>query len=147
MSAWICPDAHINVIVSYFVGQGIYEGLWFELDGNYQYLTKENAGIVAQKLHAENVRSVNARYREETSDEYTGWQYHPQVRELYSEADIAQALNSYDYQSCETDDYHETWAAKTVNLMRKDLLRQITDNVETDTWCIDEVRTDKVVRA
>ena len=146
MSAWICPDSHINVIVSYFVGQSIYEGLWFELDGNYQYLTKENAEEVAKRLHAENVRSVNARYREETPDEYTGWKYYPQVRGLYSEADIAQAMNSYDYQSCETDDYHDTWAAKTINLMRKDLLRQMTDNVETDTWCIDEVRTDKVQR-
>ena len=147
MSAWVLPDEHINVIVSYFTKRNTFDGLWLELEGQYQYLNKDTAPKLAQILYAENIRSINSRYNEETSNEYMGYEYIPQARDVYSVPEIAQALSSYDYQSCETEDYHESEAAKIINLMRKQLLNELVDAEEgIDTWRIDTVKTDGVHR-
>lgn len=142
MSAWICPDEHINVIVSYFVKRVGYEGLWLELDDKFQYLDEYNAAKVAQILYAENVKSVNSRYNEDTSDEYMGWHYYQQARNKYSVAEIAQAINSYSYQSSETEGFYLSKAAQIIAAMQKELLREIIEkeNVDIDTWRIEKVK-------
>ena len=97
-------------------------------------------------MRLENTRSINSRYNEKTIIGDIGYEYLPQVRDCYSIAEIAQALNSYDYQSCETADYYDTQASHIINSMRKDLLRQLIDKDgdSIDTWCIDEVKTNGI---
>lgn len=146
MSAWIVPEAHINVIVNFFTKQSVYEGLYCKMDDDYVYINRDNAERLAEVLRLENIRSINSRYNEKTIIGDIGYEYLPQVRDCYSIAEIAQALNSYDYQSCETADYYDTQASHIINSMRKDLLRQLIDKDgdSIDTWCIDEVKTNGI---
>lgn len=139
MSAYIVSDDHINVIVSYFVTPIMDDKLWIELDGKYDYMSEDDTPKVAQRLYAQNVRSVDARYDEENGGQYQ-FKLVRDAKHLYSIGEIALALNGLEYQSCETDDYNETEAYKLVQAMRKHLLRKIAEQDDADTWHIDEVK-------
>lgn len=145
MSCYVLPDEHINVLVNYFIGRNTYSGLWCQMDENYQYIRKENAQRLAQILYQANVESVNANYNENKPISYLGYEYLPQVRDVYTVPEIALALNSFDYQSCEVKDYYNTEAARIINAMRKDLLTQLIEEVDPDTWTINEIKTNGVV--
>lgn len=133
MSAFIVNENHINVIVSYFVGSCYPYGLWAKINGEYQYLTRENAAGVAQTLYAQNVRSVDVRYSEE-NDSTHAFQYVPAAKMRFSIAQIAGALDCLEYQSCETDDYYQTEAYTILTAMRKHLLKQLQEREHADTW-------------
>lgn len=142
MSAYIVSEDHINVIVSYFVDHRHGEGLWHKLNDRYDSLTMENAPAVAYELYRENVRSVNGRYNDTNSDEMYQFKYLPHVKDVYTEAEIAGALDGLEYQSCESDDYQTTEAYGLLNAMRKNLLSRIASRELGDetVWSIDEVK-------
>lgn len=143
MSAYLVSDNHINVIVSWFVDYRKDYQLWYELNGQYGYMDEEAAKQVAWVLHSQNVRSVNDRYQEAGSDETYEFKYLPRVKEAYSLAEIAGAIDGLEYQSCESDDYHTTDAYKILTSMRKQLLKKVQDRDLGDntTWSIDELKT------
>jgi len=145
MSAFIVSPDHINVIVSYFVEASIEDRLWYELNGEYGYMSKEDAPKIAQALYNENLRSVNARYTEQTEHDYL-FEFIPTAKTQYAVGEIAQALNCLEYQSCETDDYHSTDAYKLLNSMRKHLLRKISEAEGWDLWEITEARKPLTVK-
>jgi hypothetical protein len=60
MSAFICTDAHLNVLVNYAVAKRA-SYYW---NPNRVYISSENASEIGQILLDENYRSVNYRYRE-----------------------------------------------------------------------------------
>lgn len=140
MSAFLVSETHLNVIVSYFVGLGRDDGLWFGLKGEYAYLTRENAPDVAQALYDENIRSVNHRYNEQSSDYLFSFTYIRDAKYIYKVGEIAKALDCLEYQSCETDDYHNTDAWAIVCAMRKHLLSQVATKQGVDIWEINEVK-------
>lgn len=150
MSAYIEEPAHINVVVSYFTSRVTGNGLWHEFSDGYNYMTPQNAHEVADLLYNQNVRSVNHRYNELTGNEGYNFEYIEGVRERYSIAEIGKALDGLEYQSCETDDYHQTAAYQVLHEMRKALLSQLYDQADVageaeHTWSISEVRkSDKV---
>lgn len=142
MSAYIVNKNHINVIVSWFTENGLDDNLYIEIKQNYSYMTKELAPIVAQTLYSQNVRSVNDRYNDNTSDEQYSFEYLPNIKNAYSLAEIAGAIDGLEYQSCESDDYKTTDAYKIITAMRKELLKkvqaeQLGDNT---TWSIGELK-------
>lgn len=142
MSAYIVSDNHINAIVSYFANRVAGEGLWTKIDGQYNYLTPDNAHHIAYELYRENVRSVDYRYSEANGDEDYTFTYLRHVKDVYTVGDIAKALDGLEYQSCERDDYHHSQAYQILHDMRKALLSKVCaqEGVEHDTWSIDEVR-------
>ena len=139
MSAFVVNDNHINVIVSYFVADAMDDRLWYEMNGKYGYMGKEDAEKVAQCLYSQNVRSVNDRYNELEEDGFN-YTYIPHARRVYSWGEIAMALDCLEYQSCESDDYHTTDAYKIVTSMRKHLLKDVAKEQGADTWGITEVK-------
>ena len=141
MSAYIVSDDHINVVVSYFAGRGD-GGLWAKFGKAYDYVTPDNAHLIAYELHRENVRSVNDRYRETGTDELYEFKYLPHVKDVYSPLEIAGALDGLEYQSCESTDYCESDAWSILCNMRKHLLRQMAERELGDEtiWTIDEVK-------
>lgn len=139
MSAYIVSDNHINVIVSYFVDYRQNYKLWYELNGNFGYMSEDDAPKVAHCLYEQNVKSVDARYDEENGGNYQ-FKFIRDAKQLYSIGEIALALDGLEYQSCETDDYHQTDAYKIVQAMRKHLLRKMQERDNADTWHIDEVK-------
>lgn len=140
MSAYIVPEAHINVIVSYCASRVTGDGMWHKFRDGYNYMTPQNAAEVAEILNNQNVRSVNYRYNEQTGNEGYRFRYIEGVRDLYSVAEIAKALSGLEYQSCETNDYYETEAYQILHDMRKYLLDIVANEEDPDTWTIDEVK-------
>ena len=130
-------DDEINTIVSYFVEpmQARDGGAWLRLgETKWDYLNAENSAEVAAILMAENVRSVNAKYGENEGKAYV-FEYLPQARKR-PVGNIIGALDCYEYQACETDDWHTSIAHEIVQGLRKHLLKTIAEKDGTYTWGI-----------
>lgn len=137
MSAYIMNDDEINTIVSYFVDPNgaMDSGAWLRLgESEWNYLSKENAPKVAAILMAENVRSVNAKYGENGANPYV-FKYDPTAKNR-PVGNIIGALDCYEYQACETDDWHESLAWEIVCGLRKHLLKVMAEADGTYTWGI-----------
>ncbi len=149
MSAWLCSQDHLNLIVNSHPSGGSEEDF--------------------NMLRAENLRSLRARYGvkkvdEGWDDEDTSWaktaagfQYEKidpveLVKRVYDEQDertkqfypasakpvtpqavhlqVITSCASYDYQACETDDYQDTPAAKFVTEAAKKAAKATGFNLE-----------------
>lgn len=130
MSAWLCSQDHINLIVNAHPDPEQRNGQSFHL------------------LLNENLRSLDSRYSHRV-DEHADWSKDYQfeaiepwnlVKRVYAAADehhkkyypatgktvtaprvgaqVRHSCDSFDYQSCENDDYYETPAAKFVQEVR-----------------------------
>ena len=143
MSAYIVSDNQINVIVSWFMDYRKDNQLWYELNGQYGYMDNEVAPVVAQVLYSQNVHSVNDRYTEQTGDESYKFKPITNAKQAYSLAEIAGAIDGLEYQSCESDDYHQTDAYKLITSMRKHLLKKVQerDLGDNTTWSINELKS------
>lgn len=105
MSAWVCSDQHINYIVSAAVRFDGYNDLGMK---------PEDMGRL---LLAENVRSVLHRYGDDTlgvdevaeyAAQIDGYKYVEVV--AAKQVDALKLLDSWAYQTCETEDYKTTKA-------------------------------------
>lgn len=137
MSAYIMNDHEINTIVSYFIdpNNGRDGGAWVHFgETSWDYLNKENAPKVAAILKAENIRSVNAKYGDNENPAYV-FEYDPTARKRPM-GNIIGALDCYEYQACETDDWHTSMAHEIVQGLRKHLLKTIAEAEDTYTWGI-----------
>ena len=137
MSAYIMNDDEINTIVSYFLNpnNAYGEGAWLRLgESEWNNLNRDNAPKVAAILKAENIRSVNAKYGENDNPAYV-FEYD---RNAYKRpmGNIIGALDCYEYQACETDDWHESLAHEIVQGLRKHLLKTLAEADGTYTWGI-----------
>jgi hypothetical protein len=143
MSAYVVSDDHINVIVSWFLDYRKDNQLWYELGGNYGYMDEAAAARVAWTLHSQNIRSVNHRYSEESTDEHYTFNKIGNAKQAYSLAEVAGALDCLEYQSCETADYPSTDAYRLITSMRKALLKKVQDRDLGDntTWSINELKS------
>lgn len=134
MSAYIMSDQQINDIVNYFVNATASNQLWIKVDGDYCYLTRDNARIVASILYLENVRSVDARYNETNTADFA----YKASYNTVTDKEVSHLIDSLEYQSCETDDYYTTEAYKILCSMRKNLLQRIfaeeVDYQELAVW-------------
>lgn len=141
MSAFIMPEEELNTIVSYFIHarQTVHgEGAWLKIGERYNYLNTETAPEVAKILMDENIRSVRYRYGEDEQMSYDSdytFQYDPTAHKR-PVGNIIGALDCLEYQSCETDDYHQSNAWDIMNGLRKHLLKVIAEKEETYTWGI-----------
>lgn len=117
MSAFILGHKHINALVNYAYNHDMH---FCHDDIGYNGQTDRRA--IGQTLMNENHRSVNYRYEEnDTPREYV-FKFSDVY---YSSVQLLKACDCYDYQSCETPDYRETFAAKIVQGIRKHVIRNI----------------------
>lgn len=137
MSAYIMNDDEINTIVSYFLDPNAAygEGAWLRLgESEWNNLNRDNAPKVAAILKAENIRSVNAKYGENDNPAYVfEYDRNASKRDI---GEIIGALDCYEYQACETDDWHLSLAHEIVQGLRKHLLKTIAEERGTYTWGI-----------
>ncbi len=136
MSAYTMHDDEINTIISYFIdpNHGRDSTPWLKIGDSYEYLNAENSAKVAKILMDENVRSVNTKYAEDTASNYE-FEYLPQARKRPI-GNIIGALECYEYQACETDDWHNTNAWEIICGLRKHLLKTIAEADGSYTWGI-----------
>jgi len=111
MSAWIVSKKHIDALVTFAVENDL-----IVTHNNEEYRIADNPDRVGQELWAENYRSVNYRYAKEIPVPLYIFQ-----REEFDGIIICKNLSCYDYQTCECDDYNETFAKAFVIELNKTL--------------------------
>jgi hypothetical protein len=138
MSAFICDPDHIKALAAYAAGNNRSYGRRMRT----KYLRKGSApeGLddqppeiiatwIADVLYQENIRSVRARYPDDTWDSLPGLVTRPihiivTERDLYSPfypkcaIDILKMCDCLNYQSCETEDWYDTLAYEILNDIR-----------------------------
>jgi hypothetical protein len=135
MSAWLCSHQHIAALVGSYITM---------LD---QYTKVDNPADGAKTLYLENMRSVdkryehNAEYVAEVTAHYAAhpvsarmigkWQHSP-----LTPGEFFKALDCYEYQACECDDWEQTEAAKLCRDMRKTACRRVPE-YDACPWGID----------
>lgn len=95
----------------------------------------ELVSAISKELIRANLRSVLERYDNDlTMISYRMEEHTPEViKEWQGIADITDilgALSCYDYQSCETEDYRQSWASGYVSEIRRNLCAKLSE----DKW-------------
>lgn len=127
MSAYVVSHRHINAILTFAnrANARLCAGVM-----RYDASNVEDLQRMAEILYAENVRSVNYRYRQPASlpgivDETERDIVFNFVRDAFSPVDILRLCECYDYQACETPDYEASAAARIVNAIRHEAIRAL----------------------
>lgn len=133
MSAFIVSDNHIDVIMTFAVLK--HASYYWAEKKERVYITAENASEVGQKLVNENYRSVNYRYRGEFGSpiKYKFKRVRP---DNYSAVDVLKAIDSLDYQSCETDDWQDTEARAILDGIQSRMINALPGYDESKGWSL-----------
>ena len=129
MSAWLVSQDHLNLIVN---ASELPNELWFGvlLRENLRSLSQrygekeieENEGKIAQDFKFERIDPAELIKRVYAEKHHSAHHYPAVGQPVTPEriaAQIRQSCDSFDYQSCETEDYYETPAAQLVKLVRE----------------------------
>ena len=130
MSAWLCSQEHINLLVNasenpckedfdMLVEENLrslttrYPGRDFLVDwineaGKFRFSVKQPDIIVSKAV---------SKYRKQAERKMLTMPTNASQKSVIATL-IVKACNCYDYQACETEDYHETPAAKYVERLR-----------------------------
>jgi len=135
MSAFIVSTYHINALVSFATSPGTIpaharDPVQYIFNGALLYLRPQHAASV---LYAQNVRSVNARYRENEPDREI---HFTRINTSHlTPADIVKACDCLSYQSCETDDWEMTEAYVILDAIRTRAVRELCKG--STVWALD----------
>lgn len=132
MSAYIVPDYHINALVSWAAGRHGSGAVSYYWGGKHREI-RNDAARVASVLFAENVRSVNSRYKEH--DPAHGFKYKPVLNRL-NPIDVIKGCHGYGYQACEAEGYEQSEAFAIVAAIAQAAIRALPGYQESNAWCI-----------
>lgn len=131
MSAFVVSHDHINTLLTFANKHARdYGRIYPNRENSQQVLNLSNVDDlqkIAEILYAQNVRSVHCRYPgDETVFTLPGvvGEVGTDIHFRFARKNITavaqlKLLSCYDYQSCETDDYPESLAARIVEALRK----------------------------
>ena len=128
MSAFIVSDTHINSLVRYASRFNVRA---FHGNPMAMFKVKDNEQATAELLLAENVKSVNYRYRD---NEVMTITYDPAapILTIIQAIKAAQCLH---YQSCEHSDYEDSIAFKLIEAIITDAIPRL-EGYESAQWAI-----------
>ena len=132
MSAFIVSDTHINALVRYASRHNVRA---FYGNPLAMFQVKDNEQAAAELLLAENVKSVNYRYRDNEVMSIT----YDRGAPILTAIQAIKAAQCLRYQSCECDDFEESIAFKLIEAIIADAIPRL-DGYEAAQWGI----TDKV---
>jgi hypothetical protein len=139
MSAFVVSTIHIDTIISAAIDLELFAA--HADHGTLERVCHETATVFGKMLLAENVRSVVHCCRLSSGGEASDYaelvatytfRYHPCI----SAGIAAKALDCFDYQSCETDDYEKSLAYAFICRMAKALNKHLA-GYEAAPWGID----------
>ena len=132
MSAFIVSDTHINALVRYASRHNVRA---FHGNPLAMFQAKDNEQAAAELLLAENVKSVNYRYRDNEVMSIT----YDRGAPILTAIQAIKAAQCLRYQSCECDDFEESIAFKLIEAIIADAIPRL-EGYESAEWGI----TDKV---
>jgi hypothetical protein len=113
MSYYLCSDFHIATIVMHYA--------------NRTGLPLDEAQLLADKLKADNIASVNARYDEDEPIEPCSL---VSVDHVMSDLGLVGMCDCLDYQSCEPPDYDPS----LIGAIRAEFAKTLPPGAKSDTW-------------
>lgn len=131
MSAFILNDYHLGAMVQFAVLHRVnvyHKGTWYYIQNH------GTPDLLLTVLHRQNVRSVDSRYNEK--NDVDDLKFKP-IAWSFSAVQIIKACNCYDYQACETEDYHDTLAFAVSDAIRAAAGRKLP-GYEDAGWVIEE---------
>lgn len=132
MSAYLVPDYHINALVSWAAGRHGSNAVSYYWGGRRRDVRGDEKRI-ASVLYAENVRSVNARYRE--SDPAHGFVF-KRVVNVLNPIDVIKGCHGYGYQACEAEGYEQSEAFAIVAAIAQSAICALPGYEDSNAWCI-----------
>lgn len=132
MSAYLVPDYHINALVSWAAGRHGSNAVSYYWNGKRRDVRGDEKRI-ASVLYAENVRSVNARYRE--ADPAHGFVF-KRVANVLNPIDVIKGCHGYSYQACEAEGWEESEAFAIIAGIERSAIRALPGYEESNAWCI-----------
>lgn len=146
MSAFVVNRDHIDLLVTggLLYGRPSDRLRWhFGNPGRVAELNEETADATGAMLLAENVRSVRYRYPDDSRDELPGSfdMFTPYTFRATHDVDrrpalglLFEALDCYDYQSCESDDWRATEAFAYCEALRDRISREVPGRGDGWDW-------------
>jgi hypothetical protein len=132
MSAYLVPEYHINALVSWAAGRHGSSAVSYYWQGKRREVRNDEKRI-ASVLFAENVRSVNARYRE--CDQAHGFNF-KRVANMLNPIDVIKGCHGYSYQACEAEGWEESEAFAIIEGIEASAIRALPGYDESNAWCI-----------
>ncbi len=132
MSAYVVPDYHINALVSWAAGRHGSNAVSYWWGGRCREVRGDERRI-ASVLYAENVRSVNSRYKEH--DAAHGFVF-KMVANMLNPIDVIKGCHGYAYQACEADDWEQSEAHAIIQGIERSAIRSLPGYEESRAWCI-----------
>lgn len=130
MSAFIVSDTHINALVRYASRHNVRA---FHGNPLAMFQVKDNEQAAAELLLAENVKSVNYRYR----DNEVMFITYDRGAPILTAIQAIKAAQCLRYQSCECDDFEESIAFKLIEAIIADAIPRL-DGYESASWDISD---------
>ena len=118
MSAFVVSNNHINSIVRW----ASVNNIAFSYGPNQIWRVPGNEDATAQMLLDENVRSVNFRYKESTEPESIKFQ---NTAPMLTPMGVLKAIHCLEYQSCETDEWERTKAARLLATIEREAIYRL----------------------
>jgi hypothetical protein len=148
MSAFVVSVAHLDALAHAGLAAARSTGdslRWLDRNGNIPTLTFETAEQTGAMLRAENVRSVNHRYDPAGPGLEPGYAF---TRKPFKPDPVVilKALHCYEYQSCETDDWAHSEAARFCIQLRTRMIRRLP-GYDSARWDITQVPPARLVDA
>jgi hypothetical protein len=130
MSAFIVSDTHINALVRYASRHNVRA---FHGNPLAMFQVKDNEQAAAELLLAENVKSVNYRYRDNEVMSIT----YDRGAPILTAIQAIKAAQCLRYQSCECDDFEESIAFKLIEAIISDAIPRL-EGYESAQWGISD---------
>jgi hypothetical protein len=130
MSAFIVSDTHINALVRYASRHNVRA---FYGNPLAMFKVKDNEQAAAELLLAENVKSVNYRYRDNEVMSIT----YDFAAPILTAIQAIKAVQCLRYQSCECDDFEESIAFKLIEAIIADAIPRL-EGYESAQWAISD---------
>jgi len=157
MSAFVVDDAHIDCLITAGLCDPQNPLKWLiaeePTDGTHERgaawghralevykqrrrtLTPETADAVGALLRAQNIRSVNFRYNEDEPEAEAYYQF-AELPGTVVPIVVFQAIDCYEYQSCETPDWESSEACAFCDALRRKMIREIPGYGDVNAWGI-----------
>jgi hypothetical protein len=132
MSAYLVPDYHINALVSWAAGKHGSNAVSYWWAGRRREVRGDEKRI-ASVLYAENVRSVNSRYKEH--DPAHGFVF-KLVANMLNPIDVIKGCHGYAYQACETEDWEQSEAHAIIQGIERSAIRSLPGYEDSNAWSI-----------
>lgn len=131
MSAYLVDDCHITAMLNSLAPRHQGDARSYYHNGR-QRPTGGRHRHMAQILVDQNVRSVNHHYK--ATDPSHPYRCEPRVPTM-SPVEVISLCNGYDYQACETSDYHDTEAFAIVRCIREHAISNLP-GMDKAPWTI-----------